>query len=115
MNPKSARDGMASDNLNEIFERAVSRSHNAYELLDINIIDADKLKDTCNLEITIKSTHSNHVKYDMHNVFTVFNLHQYPNELKTVNLYTDYTSLTIEEVSQRNVWYETTTEDPHQK
>ena len=42
---KSARDGMASDKLNDISECAVSKSHNAYDILDLKIDDADKIKD----------------------------------------------------------------------
>ena len=44
--PKPARNGMTADKLNDIFECAVSKSQNKYDLLDINIDDPNKLKDT---------------------------------------------------------------------
>ena len=40
---------MASDKLNEIFERAVSKSENNQDLLDKKIDDTDKVNDTYNL------------------------------------------------------------------
>ena len=42
---KSARDGMAAENLNDLFKRVVSKSHNNNDKLDLNIDDTDKLKD----------------------------------------------------------------------
>ena len=98
--PKLSRKGISSDKLNDIFKRAVSKSQNKYDLLDININDPDKLKDTYNSEMGIKSTCSNNIKYDMHDVFTVTKPHQYPNEFETVNLYMDYPPPTSAEVAQ---------------
>ena len=70
---------MEEDKINDIFERVVSKSQNKYDLLDIKIEDPDKLKDTYNLEMSIKLTRKNRVKYDLHDVFTVVNPYQDPN------------------------------------
>ena len=47
--PKSVRDGMAYDKLKYLFEIALLKSYNNYDLLDKNINDPNKLKDTYNL------------------------------------------------------------------
>ena len=70
---------MEEDKINDIFERVVSKSQNKYDLLDIKIEDPDKLKDTYNLEMSIKLTRRNRVKYDLRDVFTVVNPYQDPN------------------------------------
>ena len=64
--PSIYQDDMSKDNLNDIFDRAVSKSQNKYDLLDININDTNKLKDVYNLETAIKLTFSNHLQYDLH-------------------------------------------------
>ena len=56
-----------------------------------------------------------HVKYELHDVFTVVKPHQDPNYFETVNLYTDFPSLATAEFAQSNVWYKPITEDPHCK
>ena len=71
----------------------------------LKIDNPDKLKETYNLEMEIESTHSNHVKYDLHDVFTVVRMHKDTNEPETVNIYTDYPSLTTSKVSQINARY----------
>ena len=66
---------MAEDKLNDIFERAVSKSQNKYDLLGLKIDNTKKLKGNYNLEMVIKSTRRNTFKYDLHNVFTFFKPH----------------------------------------
>ena len=72
---------MAAYKLNYLFKREVWKLLKKCDLLDLKIDDPDKFKDTYNLKIAIKATCSNHVKYDIHDVFTVFKTHQDPNEL----------------------------------
>ena len=45
---------MEAENFNDLFDLAVSKSQNKYDILDLNIDDPDKLKDTYNLELAIK-------------------------------------------------------------
>ena len=106
---------MVTENLNYLFNCSVSKSKNKYYLLDLNIGNTNKLKDGYNLEMAIKSTLRNHVKYDLRNVFTIVKPHQYPNEFETVNLYTDYPSLDAADVAQNIACHATMTEDPHHK
>ena len=63
--PKSSHDVMATDNTNNLFERAVSNSQNKYDLFYLNI------------NYAIESKHSNHVRYSLHDVFTISKQHQY--------------------------------------
>ena len=113
--PKLSCNGMEANNINDLFEHAVSKSQKKYDLLYLNTYDPDKLKDTYNLEMAMKPAHSNHVKYDLHNMFMVVKPHQYLNESKTVNIYMYYISLTAAETAHKNAWYTTMTEDIHIK
>ena len=65
--------------------------------------------------MAIESTFSNHVKYDLNDMFIVVKTHQDLNEFETVNIYTYYPSLTAAEVSHSNAWYTTIMEDTHLK
>ena len=100
-----AHAGIESDKLNNLFAPEVSKTYNKYDLLDLNIENNNKLKDTYNLEMDIESKCRNHVKYDLHDGFMVVKPHQDPNESKNMNIYTDYPYLTGVDISQSNAWY----------
>ena len=91
---KLARGGMTAENINDLFEHEMSKLHNKYDLLDIKIDDTNKFRDTYNFEMPIEYTRINNIKYEPHDVFMVVKLHQDPNGLEIVNLYTDYQPLT---------------------
>ena len=78
--PKSAHGGMTADKLDDLFDHAVSKLQNNYDLLDLNIDNTNILKDTYNSEITIRLTHNNNENYDQHDLFIFVKLHQDPNE-----------------------------------
>ena len=99
---KSVRGGMSDNKINNLFDQDVSKPRNKYELLDLKIDNTNKIKEIENLETTIELTHINHVKYDLHDVFTVVKLHQNPNESKTTTIYTDYPYLTAKDVDKIN-------------
>ena len=105
---------MPAEKLNELFERAVAKSQVKYELLNLQIDDPDKLKDTYDLEMAISRMQSHHLKYDMHDVFTVVKPDVDPSKFKFVNLYEDYAQVSAEEVAASNEWY-AMTEDPENK
>ena len=53
LSPKLVHDGMSDDKLNDIFVQSVSKSQNKSDVLDININNPDKLKDTSNLKMSL--------------------------------------------------------------
>ena len=113
--PKSDRDKMAAEKLNKLFERAVSKSQSKYDILDLKLDDPDKLEDTYDLEMAINRTRAHHLKYDLHDVFTIVKPDPDPTKFAFVDLYVDYSKVTEEEVAASNEWYATMTEDPDNK
>jgi hypothetical protein len=83
--------------------------------LDLKIADPDKLEETYDLEMTIARTRAHHVKYDMHDVFTIVKPDNDITKYEFVNLYENYSMLTTDEVATSNEWYSTMTEDPANK
>ena len=64
--PKDNRDLMSPEKLNELFERAISKSlPTIYTAMDLKLDDPDKLAETYDLEMIIARTCTHHVKYDM--------------------------------------------------
>jgi hypothetical protein len=107
---------MSPEKLNELFERAISKSlPTIYTAMDIKLDDPDKLAETYDLEMIIAPTRTHHVKYDMHDVFTVVKPNPDIAKYETINLYKNYATLTKEEVAASNEWYSTMTEDPQNK
>jgi hypothetical protein len=114
--PKDNRDLMSPEKLNELFERAISKSlPTIYTAMDLKLDDPDKLAETYDLEMIIARTRTHHVKYDMHDVFTVVKPNPDIAKYETINLYENYATLTKEEVAASNEWYSTMTEDPQNK
>jgi hypothetical protein len=114
--PKDNRDLMSPEKLNELFERAISKSlPTIYTATDLKLDDPDKLAETYDLEKIIARTCTHHVKYDMHDVFTVVKPNTDIVKYETINLYKNYVALTVEEVAASNEWYSTMTEDLHNK
>jgi hypothetical protein len=106
--PKSTRDTMSTEKLNELFDRAVKRTQTKYTALDVKITDPDKLEDTYDLESAIEKTYLHHVKYDLHDVFTVVILDKTGRKpVSSVNLYKDYSSVSVAKVAASNEWYAT--------
>jgi hypothetical protein len=59
--PKDKRDLLSPEKLNELFERAISKSlPNVYSVLDLKIADPDKLEETYDLQMTIACTLAHH-------------------------------------------------------
>jgi len=65
--------------------------------------------------MTVQKTHDCHTKFDMHDVFTIVLVD--PNDpdkrsiTGTKDIYTNYTSITIEQVAASNEWYCTCSAD----
>jgi hypothetical protein len=99
----------------DLFERATAKKlQTKFTMMNLKLKDPDKLDDTYNLASAIDQMKENHLKYDLHDVFTVLILDPSDptNILKLVNLYTDYGSVTIDDVAKSNRFYATMVRDP---
>jgi hypothetical protein len=112
--PKKTRETMSAEKLNDLFERAAGKSQNKYDVMDLKIDDPDKLEDTYDLEMSISRTRAHHIKYDMHDVFTIVKPNADPTKFEQVDLYDNYAMVTEEEVAASNEWYATMTDDQEQ-
>jgi hypothetical protein len=108
--PKSNRNNMSPEKLNDLFEKAVSKTQTKYDILNLKIADPDKLEETYDLEMAISRTKAHHIKYDMNDVFTIVKPNADPTKFEFVNLYDNYALLTEREVADSNEWYATMTE-----
>jgi hypothetical protein len=113
---KAARATMDFKDKTELFERAsAKKSQPKFKMMNLQIDDPDKLDDTYNLTSAIKKMKTNHIKYDLHDVFNIV----FPDAtdpykvVKIVDLYTDYGSITASEVAKSNRFYATMLRDPH--
>jgi hypothetical protein len=107
------RDVLSDEKLKKLFERAISKSlPNVYSVLDLKLANPDNLEETYDLEMTIACTLAHHVKYDMHDVFTIVKPDTDITIYEFMNLYGNYSMDTTEEVAISNEWYSTMTEDP---
>jgi hypothetical protein len=93
---------------NELYKRATKTNQEKYDLLTLSMTDTEKLDDTYNLQMTVEKTLKNHIRFDMGNVFQIFKMNSDTQDIiGFVDLYNDYTSITIKEVALSNQWYST--------
>jgi hypothetical protein len=106
---KEARAQLSQEKKNELMERAMRCHLEKFTLVtEYDATDPEKLDGTYNLAMLIAHTRSHHLQYDMDNVFDVVLLDDdEKTPIKTLNLYTEYPSLTIEQVAKSNKWYAT--------
>jgi hypothetical protein len=84
-------------------------------MMNLQINDPDKLDNTYNLTSAIEMMKTNHIKYNLHDVFNIV----FPDAtdpykvVKIVDLYTNYGSITSSEVAKSNRFYATMLRDPH--
>ena len=107
---KAQRNTLSAEKLNDLFDKAVNKTQVKYDILNLKIADPDKLEDTYDLEMAISRTQAHHMKYDMHDVFTVVKPHADITKYEFVNLYDNYAQLTEQEVADSNEWYATMTD-----
>jgi hypothetical protein len=113
---KEARALMDFKEKTELFERATSKKlQPKFKMMNLKIDDPDKLDDTYNLASAIDKMKENHVKYDLHDVFTIVMMDPLDpySVLKTVDLYTDYGSIEVSDVASSNRFYATMLRDPN--
>jgi hypothetical protein len=84
-----------------LFEKATKQGHKKFDLLPLALNDEDKLDDTYSLEVLIRKMKRQHC------TFTII----YPDPVKerqvasTLDLYTEFAKISIEDVAQSNLWY----------
>jgi hypothetical protein len=96
-----------------LFEKATNQGHKKFDLLPLALNDEDKLDDTYSLEVLIRKMKRQHCTFDMQDVFTVI----YPNAAdesveSTLDLYTEFAKISIEDVARSNLWYREWLSDP---
>jgi hypothetical protein len=99
----------------DLFERATAKKlQTKFTMMNLKLDDPDKLDDTYNLSSAIDQMKENHLKYDLHDVFNVLIIDPKDptNVLKQVDLYTDYGSVTVDDVAKSNCFYSTMVRDP---
>jgi hypothetical protein len=105
---KEARARLSEKECTDLFEKMTRIVHRKFDLLPLTLSDEDKLDDTYNLGMLIQRTRQAHMWYDMQDVFNIV----FPqSDGKTIDkykdLYTDYATITIEQVTKSNRWYRT--------
>jgi hypothetical protein len=113
---KAARAAMVFKEKTELFERASAKKlQPKVTMMNLKIVDPDKLDDTYNLSSAIDKMKENHIKFDLHDVFKVVMVD--PEDpykvLKTVDLYTDYGSIEVSDVAASNRFYSTMLRNPN--
>ena len=68
---KEDRAQLSKEKLADLYEKATQTSHECYDLINLQLDDNDKLEDTYNLEMLVRKTRARHIKFDLHNVFTI--------------------------------------------
>ena len=110
---KTERKALSEDKRNDLFDKATKNVLTKFDLMTLSIKDEDKLDDTYNMHILISKMKAHMIKYDMHDVFTIVNVKadgmNVESEVK--NLFTNYSSITEEEVANSNKWYSTWPEE----
>jgi hypothetical protein len=94
----------------KLFKEATELKHKKYDYVPMLLNNEDGLDDTYNLDVLINKTYHEHCTFDLHDVFTIIiALHpenQDNNEVDcTLDLYTEYSSISIKDVTWSNSYY----------
>jgi hypothetical protein len=117
MHKKQDRSSLTPDVLNKLFKDATSLKHKKYDYVPMILNDEDGLDDTYNLDVLINKTYREHCAFDLHDVFTVIIPLHPDNEDNdevacTMDLYTEYADISIEDVARSNAYYREWLVDP---
>ena len=108
---KEDREGMGAEKRQELFSKAATSTPAKFDLLSANITDVKQLEECYNLNLLVSRLKSQHIMYDMHDVFTIVVPDGTGPNLKTnttpKDLYLFYADLSEEEVAASNEWYST--------
>ena len=108
---KEDREGMGAEKRQELFSKAAASTPAKFDQLSANITDVKQLEECYNLNLMVSRLKSQHIIYDMHDVFTIVTPDGTGPDLKTdappKDLYTYYGELSEEDVAASNEWYST--------
>ena len=119
--PKSGRATMNAKDLSDLFENAIAKMPSKFSMVAPKLESGDSLKEYASLGQLIRSTRERLVTYDM---FDVFNL-VFPTDPsniasssdciagKSIDLVSNYLSVSVETVAQSNEWYSRWGTDDH--
>lgn len=104
---KEDRQKLTDDKKNDLFEKITKTRFTKFDLVTLTLSNEDKLDDTYNLGIQVGKLRSHFVKFDLHDVFTVlkFSTTDPDTPIDTADLFTNYSSLSEDEVAKSNRWY----------
>jgi hypothetical protein len=114
LHKKQDREKLPAEDRTSLFEKAVKNGHKKFDLLPLALNDEEKLDDTYSLEVLIRKMKRQHCTFDMHDVFTII----YPDPVSeaivatTLDLYTEFAKISIEDVARSNLWYREWLSDP---
>jgi hypothetical protein len=117
MHKKQDRASLTPDVLNKLLKDATSLKHKKYDYVPMILNDEDGLDDTYNLDVLINKTYREHCAFDLHDVFTII-IPLYPEDEdndeveRTLDLYTQYADISIEDVARSNSYYREWLLDP---
>ena len=104
---KTDRSTLALKDKTDLYQKFVaSGQQKNFEYITMDIKDPNKLSDTHELYMSIRTLKAQHVRYDIHDVFNVVVDPSAPT-LEFKSLYENYTVLTIDQVAASNEWYRT--------
>ena len=110
---KEDREGMGTEKRQELFAKASTSTPAKFDLLSTNITDVKQLEECYNLNLMVSRLKSQHIMYDMHDIFMIVTPDGTGPSLKTdqnhqpKDLYSYYSDLTEEQVALSNEWYST--------
>jgi hypothetical protein len=114
LHKKQDREKLPAEDRTSLFEKAVKNGHKKFDLLPLALNDEEKLDDTYSLEVLIRKMKRQHCTFDMQDVFTII----YPDPVSeaivatTLDLYTEFAKISIEDVARSNLWYREWLSDP---
>ena len=110
---KELREKLSESDLADLMKSATEKMSHKFTMVPPKLEDADSLKEYATLNQLIRATRERHAHYDMADVFTIV----FPDDVgltptlsttrPPLDLYTNYLSVTVDEVAQSCVWYAT--------
>jgi hypothetical protein len=113
LHKKQDRVKLPAEDRTSLFEKAVKQGHKKFDLLPLALNDEEKLDDTYSLEVLIRKMKRQHCTFDMQDVFTIIYSDPVSEAIvATLDLYTEFAKISIEDVARSNLWYREWLPDP---
>jgi hypothetical protein len=105
---KEDRAQLSEEKKVEFFDKITKQAHRQFDLVPLTLTNESKLDDMYNLDMLVRKTRQVHTMYNMHDVFRILML---DTDGVTVigekDLYTEYATVTMQQVAKSNKWYRT--------